>query len=206
MNPRDKWNKHYAEAELPSSHQACEVLQRNTALLPLSGRALDLACGLGANALLLAEHGLEVSAWDIAESGLAKLQQAASAQHLAITTRQHDAEQAPPAPDSFDVIVVSRFLHRPILPALARALKPGGLLFYQTFHRHKPAGGPSNPDFLLERGELLRIFTDLQLCFYQEYAQVGNPESGNRHETLFVGQALPPNLSDTQTTASQAKT
>ncbi len=189
MSLRDKWNSRYARAELPDSAQACEVLQRNTALLPETGRALDLACGLGANALLLAQHGLEVSAWDIAQAGLDKLQRVAEENRLTITTCQRDVEQKPPEPASFDVIVVSRFLHRPTLPALAAALKPGGLLFYQTFHRDKPAGGPNNLDYLLERGELLRVFSALQLCFYQEYGQIGNVDSGNRHETLFVGRS-----------------
>lgn len=191
MSLRDKWNGRYTQAERPNSAQACEVLQRNTALLPPTGRALDLACGLGANALWLAERGLQVWAWDIAEAGLSKLQSVAEENQLAITTHQRDVEQAPPDPDSFDVIVVSRFLHRPTLPALAAALRPGGLLFYQTFHRDKPAGGPSNPEFLLERGELLRVFTNLRLCFYQEYGQIGHVDSGNRHETLFVGQSFP---------------
>ncbi len=185
MSQQEKWNKRYAQADLPRAENACEVLQRNTALLPKSGKALDLACGLGANALLLAEHGLHVEAWDISDTALAKL--SATASTLPVTTRQRDTEKYPPEADSFDVIVVSRFLHRPSLPALAQALKPGGLLFYQTFNRDKPAGGPSSPDFLLERGELLRVFSALEICFYQEYGQTGDMSQGNRHETLFVG-------------------
>ena len=87
------------------------------------------------------------------------------------------------------MIVVSRFLHRPSLPALAQALRPGGLLFYQTFNRNKPAGGPSSPDFLLEPGELPEVFSNLTLRVYQEYGRAGDLNEGNRHETLFVGQA-----------------
>lgn len=189
MSQRDKWNTRYASAQLPTSEQACDALRSNTALLPENGKALDLACGLGANALLLAEHGLEVEAWDIAEVALEKIRQATDSTTLNLQTRIRDAEQRPPEPEQFDVIVVSRFLHRPTLPALAAALKPGGLLFYQTFNRAKPAGGPSNPDFLLERGELLKVFSSLRLCFYQEYEQTGDTTQGNRFETLFVGQA-----------------
>ncbi|WP_372777085.1 class I SAM-dependent methyltransferase [Litorivivens sp.] len=191
MSQRAKWNARYASAELPTVKQACEVLRRNTGLLPEQGRALDLACGLGANALLLAEYGLEVQAWDLADSALEKLGAAASQLNLAtaLSTLQRDAETEPPEPSSFDVIVVSRFLHRPSLPALAQALRPGGLLFYQTFNRDKPAGGPGNPDFLLEPGELLAVFSSLQLRFYQEYGRTGDQQYGNRHETLFVGQA-----------------
>ncbi|MBB3048636.1 2-polyprenyl-3-methyl-5-hydroxy-6-metoxy-1,4-benzoquinol methylase [Litorivivens lipolytica] len=189
MSQRERWNARYANAERPTVDQACEVLRRNRALLPSAGTALDLASGVGANALLLAEHGLRVSAWDISEVALDLLQQTTAAQSLRLETLTRNVEQQPPEPVTFDVIVVSRFLHRPTLPALATALKPGGLLFYQTFNRAKPEGGPSNPDFLLERGELLRVFSNLRLCFYQEYEQVGNTGQGNRFETLYVGQS-----------------
>ena len=68
----------------------------------------------------------------------------------------HDVEQEPPQANSFDVIVVSYFLERKLAPALMNALRPNGLLFYETFIREKPQGvGPSNPDFLLGENDIL---------------------------------------------------
>jgi len=65
------------------------------------------------------------------------------------------------------VIVVSRFLDRGLCPALAHALKPGGLLFYQTYTIDS-SEGPGNPAYRLQRNELLRLFPDLQVIFYRE--------------------------------------
>jgi len=74
-----------------------------------------------------------------------------------------DVSQQPPEPESFDVIVVSRFLDRSICPAISRALKPDGVLFYQTF-----VHGLSNPDFLLAPNELLSLFSELHILEYHE--------------------------------------
>ena len=72
-------------------------------------------------------------------------------------------------PSSFDVIVVSQFLHRPLCVALINALKPGGLLFYQTFNIHRqPKHRPGNPAYLLSSNELLSLFSSLTIRIYQE--------------------------------------
>lgn len=182
----NKWDQRYQSRTEPG--EPCWVLQHNQHLLPASGRALDLACGLGANALLLAENNLQTHAWDNSVVALQKLSECAAQQQFTIQTLQRDVEQNPPEPESFDVIVVSQFLYRPIFSALVKALKPGGLLFYQTFHRLKQSpSGPSNPDFLLAPGELLRVFADLQLLFYREDADVGDLTKGLRDCSYFVG-------------------
>ncbi len=184
---RDKWNRRYADNAPVSPEQAAPVLRDNRQLLPASGRALDLACGRGANALLLAQCGLDSHAWDISDTALSQLNQRAGELGLALHTLQRDVEQQPPPAESFDVIVVSRFLHRPSCAALARALRPGGLLFYQTFTVDR-RGGPSNPAYLLERGELLQLFTELQPRYYREDALAGDSERGLRGEALLVAQ------------------
>ena len=69
------------------------------------------------------------------------------------------------------------------------ALKPGGLLFYQTFTRHKlDKSGPSNPDYLLARNELLQLFAPLTVIYYQEYPAIGDLQRGNRNEAQLIGQ------------------
>lgn len=167
-------------------------MQHNQHLLPTEGDALDLACGLGANALLLAARQLDTYAWDNSAVGLQKLAQFAAERSLSVTTLQRDVEQSPPPAHSFDVIVVSQFLYRPIFPALVAALKPGGVLFYQTFHQQKlSSSGPGNPDFLLAPGELLTAFADLQVLFYREDAQVGDLQQGLRDCSYFVGRKSP---------------
>jgi tellurite methyltransferase len=165
---RDKWNGIYRDAPAGVPGPA-RVLGENTHLLPEQGTALDLACGRGGNALLLAGAGLEVHAWDISAVALEQLAGTARRLNRVIHTRVRDVSAEPPAPDSFDVIVVSRFLDRAIAPALAAALRVGGLLFYQTFTVDKdPETGPHNPAYLLGQGELLTLFAGLRPVVYRE--------------------------------------
>jgi 2-polyprenyl-3-methyl-5-hydroxy-6-metoxy-1,4-benzoquinol methylase len=184
---QSKWDEIYSQAQHQSS--AAEVLTEHLYLLPKHGRALDLACGLGGNALLLAESGLAVDAWDISTVALQSLQNQAAARRLHIETRQCTIPPTILPTDLYDVIVISRFLDRVLCNAIMAALKTGGLLFYQTFTRDKlDRQGPSNPDFLLASNELLRLFAPLTLTFYQEYARIGDLQRGDRNEARFIGQ------------------
>jgi len=178
-NPRRQgWDDKHRQAE-PGT--AAAVLADSLHLLPARGRALDLACGLGSNAMLLAGSGLDTEAWDYSPVALARLEERARRQGLNITPCERDVEQAPPEPGSFDVIVVANFLHRPTAPALIQALRPGGVLFYQTWSRARVSdAGPSNPDFRLAEGELLTVFADLQPLLYREEGDQGDTRHGLR--------------------------
>lgn len=134
--------------------RACAVLQQHSGRLPQQGQALDLACGRGGNALWLARRGLAVHAWDYSEAGIRYLRAAAEKHRLDIRAEVRDVVLAPPEAEQFDVLAVSRFLDRSLMPALLAAVKPGGLLYYQTFLTGHPGPGPRNPDFLLRPGEL----------------------------------------------------
>lgn len=183
---RQQWETRYAEPTTPNP-QSCEVLAAYRHLLPRSGDALDLACGKGGNAFLLARHGLRTAAWDIAENALCQLQGFARQAGLEVRTRQRDALAEPPAAESFDVIVVCRFLERALAPALQAALRPGGLLFYQTFTRLQiHPGGPRNPAYRLERNELLHLFTGLQVAVYREEADFGTTGQGWRDQAMLI--------------------
>jgi SAM-dependent methyltransferase len=131
-------------------------------LLPASGDALDLACGRGRNALWLAQQGFRVQAIDRDDVALAALRDEAAARGLPIETRVCDLESGEPvlAPRTFDVIVVVHYLHRPLIPHLMAALRPGGVLVYETFTAAQALRGkPSNPAFLLQPGELVARVT-----------------------------------------------
>jgi len=182
-----KWNERYRAAEGEAT--ACYALREFAHLLPHEGEALDLACGRGGNALLLAEHGLQVQAWDLSSVAIETLQTTANARGLAIQASVRDVEQESLQANSFDVIVVSYFLERDLAPALIQALRPNGLLFYETFVREKPEGvGPSNPDYLLGANELLKLFADLHVLAYREEGLVGVMEKGQRNVAMLVAQ------------------
>jgi len=140
-------------------------------LLPATGDALDLACGSGRNAIWLAEQGFQALAVDRNATALDALSEEAKLRRLSLRTQVVDLEDGPPFldPDSFDLIVVVHYLHRPLFPGLVRALRPGGVLVYETFTRAQAARGkPTNPAFLLEPGELLTLVRPLQVLARRE--------------------------------------
>lgn len=139
------------------------------------GRALDLACGRGRNALYLAREGFQVEAWDKDAEALEGLSATADTLGLsAITTRLVDLEQAPEIPPaSFDLITVFYYLQRDLMPRIMRALKPGGVLVYETFliDNHERFNHPRRREFCLNHNELLALFRELRVLAYREGAQ-----------------------------------
>ncbi|MCU7837287.1 MAG: class I SAM-dependent methyltransferase [gamma proteobacterium symbiont of Taylorina sp.] len=187
-NTRNKWNERYNKAYVPN--QVIEVLELNQHLLSANGKSLDFACGLGGNALRMAELGYESHAWDISDSALEKLQEFAHERKIKLLAKQCDVSQEKLPLESFDVIIVSHFLIRDIVPSLIEALKPGGLIFYQTFCQKEEvcSEGPKNPRYRLKKNELLQLFADLTLCYYREEGIVGDITKGIRNEALLVAQ------------------
>jgi SAM-dependent methyltransferase len=141
--------------------------------VPSGGRVLDVACGGGRHARFFAARGHPVVAVDRDPALLEAL-----AGTPGVTARCADLEGGPwpCAGERFAGIVVANYLHRPLFPYLLEALAADGVLIYETFaagnERH---GRPSNPDFLLRRGELLEIVRDRLLVVAYEDLFVSEP-------------------------------
>lgn len=149
-------------------------VQRFASVIPAGGDVLDLACGTGRHARLLASLGYHVTAVDRDEAALNALRDVD-----AITTRRVDLEGGawPFEAQSFDGIVVTNYLHRPRFGALLELLKPEGVLIYETFMVGNEAfGKPSNPDFLLRPGELLDRLAGRLFVIAFEQGQVSSPK------------------------------
>ncbi len=186
ISMQQKWDRHYKDANVGA---ASRVLMENSHLLPSTGVGLEIACGMGANALFLAERGLTTHAWDISPVAIQGLQHQADTRRLPLIAEVRDSIQDPPVSESFDVISVSHFLDRTLLPALIDALKLGGLLFYQTFTRARvDDSGPRNDDYRLGDNELLTLCCELRLLVYREEGVVGDHRNGFRNLAMLVGQ------------------
>ena len=185
----DKWNQIYQSEAM--NNEPVAVLAENLFLLPRTGTALDLASGLGANALLLAKQGMTTQAWDISAVAMHKLQLQADVHAIPIKAFTKEITPDSFAANSFDIIVVSRFLDRSICDAIMESLKLGGLLFYQTYTQQKVSEqGPKNLRFLLAENELVQLFSSLKLVYYRENADLGELQQGLRNEAQFIGQKI----------------
>ncbi len=137
-------------AELAPSAWVCRFAH----LIPAGGTVLDLACGQGRHARHLAGLGYRVEAVDRDTASLAAL-----AGVDGIATRCADLEGAPwpYARESFDGVIVTNYLYRPLVASVLEAVRPGGVLIYETFALgNEKLGRPSNPEYLLRAHELLQ--------------------------------------------------
>lgn len=137
---------------------------------PTTATALDVAMGHGRHALLLARAGFRTFGVDL---NLASVRDAASrarAEGLTLLAWSADL-RAVPLPDArFDLILVTRFLQRDLVPVIRRAVKPAGFVVYETFTvKQRQLGfGPRSPEHLLEPGELLKRFDGFEVLSYEE--------------------------------------
>ncbi|HIO92134.1 MAG TPA: methyltransferase domain-containing protein [Leucothrix mucor] len=182
---QQKWDDCYKNADIATA-AAATILKNNAHLLPSTAHALDVACGRAGNAQFLANKGFTVDAFDFSPNVIAALK------HFvpdSINPQLWNSESDTLRQAHYDVIVVSYFLQRDLFPALIAALKEGGLLFYQTWSQQcVDSSGPSNPDFRLQRGELLSLCTDLRIVYYREEGKLGDIRLGSRNDAYLIAE------------------
>jgi tellurite methyltransferase len=175
---RERWNRKYREA--PSSWTVADPFLADAfseyilPAFPHAGRALDLAGGAGRHAIWLAKQGWEVTLIDISEQGVEQARQNAGplATHIQFVVddlTQFKASQTQ-LESGFDLVMAFFYLERRIFPEIVSALRPSGLLVNKTHTsaQAKLVGAPTNPDYLLQPGELLRLASGLRVLHYRE--------------------------------------
>jgi tellurite methyltransferase len=182
------WNARHREAAAHPPPAPAPFLVECFPLLPRAhphSRALDLACGAGQNAVWLAERRWPVLALDFSSAALDRALALASSRGIpvhraspaaisahfdGIVLMEADLENCPLPETAFDLILCFHYLHRPLFPAIERALAPGGHLLYETFTdlQLAHADGPRDPGHLLHPGELRSAFSHLEPLFYRE--------------------------------------
>lgn len=162
---RQRWNTRYQQYEKPSIKRPRKFLLENAAYLPQKGLALDVAMGLGGNAGFLLARGLRVIGVDISEIALRRAYQRlpelfpvqADLRHFSLPDR------------AVDVILNFYYLERSLWPFYHRALKPGGILVFETMTQDMSLTHPEiDPVYLLAPGELCQAFSKLEILVYRE--------------------------------------
>ena len=153
----------------------------NADLLPRGGRVLDLACGSGRNALLLAVAGFAVEAVDRDSGKIEALREIAGRLGLPLAGKVLDLEEegVDLGSGTYDVVLGFHYLHRPLFPSLIRSMAPAGILLYETFTEEQARRGkPTCPDFLLKAGELRQLVGNLEVIREREGEFEGRMVSG----------------------------
>lgn len=133
------------------------------------GRALDVACGLGATAIALAGAGFDVTAIDIAATALARARAQAERRGVTVDWQCADLSGLRLPVDAFDLIVDIHFVNRDLVAQFADALRPGGhVLFEQHLRWPQPVAGPGSDHFRLRPGELRHLLWQLDPVHYEE--------------------------------------
>jgi len=164
------WDEKYRERLALPERGPSQFLVENAALLPEGGRALDVAMGSGRNAVYLASLGFEVTGVEISPVGCEQALEAAQAAGARIEAVCADLETWDVPEAAFDVVINFNYLQRDLCPRLAAALKPGGILVFETFtvEQRQFGWGPKHDGFLLRPGELRELFPELEALVYRE--------------------------------------
>jgi len=168
---REGWNERRSAAGFePFPDAPAEWLVEHHSLLGEGGRALDVACGDGRNALYLAHLGFDVDAVDVSDVAIDALRAAAPDRAPSVHPRLVDLELEPLLRDEYDVVVNFNYLQRELFGALERALRPGGWLLFETFGRAQvdELGKRIDPAYVLGDNELLHAFPGLRVRHYRE--------------------------------------
>jgi SAM-dependent methyltransferase len=170
-NARDRWNRRYRTRRGDRAPARWLTDNRRWLPQPAGGRrALDVACGMGANAVWLARLGFEVDAVDISDVAIDAIGALAAERELSIRPARIDLEHDPLPDRGYDLIVQIDYLQRSLFSALAAALAPGGVIAAETVTADHAArlGNHFDPRFLLGHGELRTAFEGLEVISYRE--------------------------------------
>lgn len=150
----------------PGALEPSAWVKRWSGLVPAAASVLDVACGSGRHVRWFAARGARVTAIDRDAAALAALR---SLPDVVVVEADIEAQGWPLPGRQFDAVVVTNYLWRALLPTLVASVAEDGVLIYETFARgNETIGRPSNPDFLLAPGELLRATGALRVIGYED--------------------------------------
>jgi SAM-dependent methyltransferase len=165
---RNKWNRRYREgAYAERTHPSDLLMAWASAVSP--GRALDVACGAGRNALYLAELGFTVDAVDVSAEALERAQNTVAQRGLRVNWIEHDLDDPLDLAKPYQLILNVRYVDLALIRKLAGCLAPGGLLICeQHLVTEEDVIGPGNPAFRVAPGALTALAEGLLVRYCRE--------------------------------------
>ena len=164
------WDERYRTDEAVPDRGPAAFLMEHRRLLPPHGKALDVAMGTGRNALYLASLGYDVTGVDVSGVAVARCREEASRRGLRIEAVHADLASYELPRAAYDIVIDFYYLQRDLAPSLAAALRPGGVLVFESFttEQRRFGWGPQQDEFLLRPGELRSLFPELETLAYRE--------------------------------------
>ena len=165
IEDKERWNIRHVEK--PMRHNVEPILEKYIERAKV-GEALDIACGTGRNTHFMAQKGFLVDAVDLSDYALSQIKDMAT-----ITKIEADLDSYNLAFGKYDLIVNINYLNRRFYPQIKEALKPEGIVIFETFIvAHGDFKNPANPEFLLRKNELLHAFIGLDIIYYEERDEI----------------------------------
>lgn len=162
---KERWEEKYKKGWKSSLHKTLLDFYS----LAKVGRALELACGTGENALFLASKGFLVDAIDISCYAIEIAKREAKARNLEVNFLCADLDDYQLLENTYDLVINFYYLNRDMCPKIVKALKLGGILIFETYNqKHTLVKKDFNPKYLLKDGELLELFKELEVIYYKE--------------------------------------
>ena len=159
---KERWNKKYIQK--PTLTDVAKIVDKYIKIANV-GKALDIACGTGRNTHFLEHLGFTVDAIDFSDYALSKVKDTNT-----ITKIETDLDTYSLKKDTYDVIINCNYLNRRLMLEIPNSLKDGGIVIFETFiiAHDIPEQGSMNPNYLLKKNELLDVFKEFDIIYYEE--------------------------------------
>ncbi|WP_457747437.1 class I SAM-dependent methyltransferase [Sulfurimonas sp.] len=179
LEDKERWNRRYKEK--PFRNYVEPIIAKYIDEADV-GYALDIACGQGRNTHFLAENGFEVDAVDLSDYALSCVKDMENVHKIEVDLDEYDLEK-----NRYNLIVNMNYLNRKFYHQIKEALKPNGVLIFETFIiAHGDFDNPSNPEYLLRKNELLHAFIGMDIIYYEERDDVNLRDEKTRVASLVA--------------------
>ena len=180
IEDKERWNKRHVEK--PMRHEVSPILKKYIEKITV-GMALDLACGTGRNTHFLESEGYKVDAVDLSDYALSRIKDTSNINKIEVDLDEYNLEK-----NTYTLVLNCNYLNRRLMAQMQDALVDGGVIIFETFivAHDKPEQGSMNPDYLLNKNELLHAFIDLDIIYYEERNDINLRGEKNKIASLVA--------------------